>query len=118
MFFAACGVDPFAADEAELRAVLRDVQIDANGLTRDDWLDLILTHTIQPAFPSDRITVIYDYPASQCALAKIRHDDPPVAERFEIYAGTHELANGYHELTDAATQRARFERDNARRLTA
>jgi lysyl-tRNA synthetase class 2 len=115
LFVAACGLDPFGADEAQLRAALRDVQIDAHGLTRDDWLDLILTHTIQPAFPADRITVIYDYPASQCALAKIRDSDPPVAERFEIYVGVHELANGYHELTDAAAQRQRFERDNIRR---
>jgi lysyl-tRNA synthetase class 2 len=48
-------------------------------------------------------------------LAKVRAGDPPVAERFEIYLGSHELANGYHELTDAAEQRARFEQDNARR---
>ena len=115
LFVAACGLDPFRADEAQLRAALRDVQIDAHGLTRDDWLDLVLTHMIQPAFPADRITVIYDYPASQCALAKIRDGDPPVAERFEIYVGVHELANGYHELTDAVTQRQRFERDNIRR---
>ena len=59
-----------------------------------------------------------DWPASQCALAKIRsaHDgEPAVAERFELYLGPLELANGYHELTDAAEQRARFERDLATR---
>ena len=48
-------------------------------------------------------------------LAKIRAGDPPVAERFELYLGACELANGYHELTDATEQRTRFERDNARR---
>jgi lysyl-tRNA synthetase class 2 len=108
-------LDPFTASDAELRQALGDVRLDAQGLSRDDWLDLLLTHRIQPNFPHNRITVVFDYPATQCALAKIRADDPPVAERFELYVGTQELANGYHELTDAAEQRARFVRDNARR---
>ena len=115
LFIATLGLDPFTAQEADFAAALGDVRIDAEGLSRDDWLDLLLTHRIQPLFPPDRITVIGDYPATQCALAKIRADDPPVAERFELYLGTQELANGYHELTDAAEQRARFERDNLRR---
>ena len=115
LFLNALGLDPFAADEASLNVALGGVDIDAQGLSRDDWLDLLLTHRIQPAFPADRITVVYDYPASQCALAKVRAGTPPVAERFEMYVGVHELANGYHELTDAGEQRARFERDNARR---
>ena len=55
--------------------------------------------------------MVRDWPASQCALARIRPGDPPLAERFELYLGHHELANGYHELTDAAEQRQRFERD-------
>ncbi|MGE5168245.1 MAG: EF-P lysine aminoacylase EpmA [Deltaproteobacteria bacterium] len=115
LFHVAIGLDPFAAGNAQLQSALGDVRVDATGLSRDDWLDLLLTHRIQPNFPGDRITVVFDYPASQCALAKIRGGDPPVAERFELYAGTQELANGYHELTDAAEQRARFVRDNARR---
>ncbi|MDE1961804.1 MAG: EF-P lysine aminoacylase GenX [Xanthomonadaceae bacterium] len=115
LFRGALNIDPFAASEAELQHALGDIRVDAAGLTRDDWLDLLLTHRIQPDFPRDRITAVFDYPASQCALAKIRADDPPVAERFELYVGTQELANGYHELTDAAAQRARFVHDNARR---
>jgi lysyl-tRNA synthetase class 2 len=115
LFHEAIGLDPFAAGKAHLHSALDDVRVDATGLSRDDWLDLLLTHRIQPNFPGDRITVVFDYPASQCALAKIRDGDPPVAERFELYVGTQELANGYHELTDAAEQRARFVRDNARR---
>ncbi|MFT3792158.1 MAG: EF-P lysine aminoacylase EpmA [Rudaea sp.] len=115
LFVASLDIDPFAATEAELRAALGEVRIDTEGLDRDDWLDLLLTHRIQPTFPSDRITVVCDYPATQCALAKVRAGDPPVAERFELYLGAQEIANGYHELTDAADQRARFERDNARR---
>ncbi|HST27177.1 MAG TPA: amino acid--tRNA ligase-related protein, partial [Rudaea sp.] len=109
------GLDPLAASEAELRAAIGEVRVDPSGLGRDDWLDLLLTHRIQPDFPSDRITVVFDYPASQCALAKIRAGDPPVAERFELYVGTQELANGYHELTDVAEQRTRFLRNNMRR---
>jgi lysyl-tRNA synthetase class 2 len=110
--FAGLGVDPFDAPIDALRAPLAEFAIDPAGLSRDDWLDLLITHRIQPAFPRDRITVVHDFPASQCALAKIRDG---VAERFELFLGTYELANGYHELTDAAEQRARFESDNARR---
>jgi lysyl-tRNA synthetase class 2 len=115
LFRDAIGIDPFTAGDTELHAALGNVRVDATDLSRDDWLDLLLTHRIQPNFPGDRITVVFDYPASQCALAKIRNGDPPVAERFELYAGTQELANGYHELTDAVEQRMRFVRDNARR---
>jgi elongation factor P--(R)-beta-lysine ligase len=107
------GIDPMHAPIDELRALLADQNIDPAGLTRDDWLDLLITHRLQPAFPRDRITVIHDYPASQCALAKIRPAETPLAERFELYLGPYELANGYHELNDAAEQRGRFERDNA-----
>lgn len=109
------GVDPATADVPQLIAALGEVEIDPEGLDRDDWLDLLMTHRIQPAFPAGRITVVYDYPASQCALARIRPDDPPVAERFELYLGALELANGYHELNDAGEQRRRFIADNARR---
>jgi elongation factor P--(R)-beta-lysine ligase len=109
------GLDPLLAPEERLRAALGDLRIDADGLSRDDWLDLLLTHRLQPGFPRDRITLVYDFPATQCALARIRAGERPVAERFELYLGPHELANGYHELTDASEQRARFERDNARR---
>jgi lysyl-tRNA synthetase class 2 len=104
-------LDPFTADAATLRAALGDIDIDPHGLVRDDWLDLLLTHRLQPSFEPDRLLVVYDYPASQCALARIRAEDPPVAERFEAYLGPLELANGYHELADADEQRARFQRD-------
>ena len=104
------GLDAFTADVATLRAALGDVAIDPSGLTRDDWLDLLMTHRIQPQLRADELLLVYDYPASQCALARIR-DDSGVAERFEAYLGSLELANGYHELIDASEQRARFQRD-------
>ncbi len=111
-------LDPFTADESELRAALGDVEVDPTGLNRDDWLDLLMTHRLQPGFDRGRILVVRDYPASQSALAKIRAgqgDEPAVAERFELYLGALELANGYHELTDVDEQRARFLRDRATR---
>lgn len=113
LFIGAVALDPFLADEAQLRAGLGDVGIVADGLTRDDWLDLLMTHRIQAQFDAGTITVIHDWPASQAALAKIRPGTPPVAERFELYLGAVELANGYHELNDAQEQRQRFERDLA-----
>ena len=110
------GVDPMRDDDATLRAALGPVEIDPAGLDRDDWLDLLMTHRLQPGFPADRLLAIHDYPASQCALARIRGEGAEaVAERFELYLGPVELANGYHELADAEEQGARFARDRARR---
>ena len=115
LFLDELGLDPIHAPIDELRGPLAEYGIGPDGLGRDDWLDLLITHKLQPAFPRDRITVVHDYPASQCALAKIRPGDPPMAERFELFLGRYELANGYHELNDGAEQRRRFERDNAMR---
>lgn len=105
------GLDPLLDEVEMLRNALGDVALDPEGLTRDDWLDLLMTHRLQPAFDADTLLAVHDWPASQAALARVRAGDPPVAERFELYLGPLELANGYHELTDAGEQRARFERD-------
>jgi lysyl-tRNA synthetase class 2 len=109
------GFDPLLAPEEELRSPLQVYGIDPAGLTRDDWLDLLMTHLIQPTIPNNRILLVYDYPASQCALARVRAAEPPVAERFEVFLGPLEIANGYHELNDATEQRRRFDADLARR---
>lgn len=112
LYRASFGFDAFTAPVEHLRVPLSDVAIDAAGLTRDDWLDLLMTHRLQPMFEADRLLFVYDYPATQCALARVRgHGADAVAERFEAYLGKQELANGYHELADAQEQRARFERD-------
>ncbi len=114
-YLSVLGLDPFTASLEALRAALGDVVIDPQGLGRDDWLDLLMTHRIQPGFAEDTITILHDYPASQAALARIRDDGDghPVAERFELYLGPLELANGYHELGDVAEQGARFAHDAA-----
>lgn len=109
------GLDPFEASDEQLRAALGEEMIDPSGLSRDDWLDLLMTHRIQPGFPDDVMTAVHDWPASQAALARIRGGHPPMAERFELYLGSFELANGYHELCDADEQRQRFENDLQRR---
>lgn len=107
------GIDAMTAGIGALRAALGDVEIDPDGLVRDDWLDLLMTHRLQPDFPRDRMLAVFDWPASQCALARLREDPDgtAVAERFELYLGPLELANGYHELRDAHEQGARFDRD-------
>ena len=112
IFLDMLGIDPLHDSVEALRAPLAEFSINPADLERDDWLDLLITHRLQPAFPRDRITVIHDYPASQCALARIRPGEPPLAERFELYLGPYELANGYQELNDAQEQGMRFERDN------
>ena len=107
------GIDPMTAADDELRAALGEVQVDPTGLTRDDWLDLLMTHRLQPGFADDAMIAIHDWPASQCALARLRRGDDgiAVAERFELYLGALEVANGYHELADAVEQGQRFERE-------
>ena len=114
------GIDPLAAPTAELRAAARpDAQLaGALGEDRDAWLDLLLAREIVPRFPARRLTVLHHYPASQAALARRCPDDERVADRFEVFCGPLELANGYHELGDAAEQRARFAGDQARRQRA
>ncbi|MGH8080706.1 MAG: EF-P lysine aminoacylase EpmA [Lysobacter sp.] len=113
LYFERLGLDPLSADEATLRAALGEGLIDPAGLGRDDWLDLLMTHRLQPRFDRDELLAVHDYPASQCALARLREqaDGVRVAERFEMYLGALELANGYHELADASEQGARFDRD-------
>lgn len=81
---------------------------------RDGWLNLLLAECVEPHLGRDRPTFVYDYPASQAALARIRGDGPAaVAERFELYVGGMELCNGYHELTDAAELQSRIRKDAA-----
>jgi len=90
----------------------------------DDWLDWLLTQLVLPAFEKGGFTFLYDYPKSQCALAKIGLNDtavgPPVlvAKRFELFFGEIELANGFHELSDAKEQLQRFEAENQSREQA
>jgi lysyl-tRNA synthetase class 2 len=111
------GLDPMTLPTVELERFARS-RLDVGPLTgdRDLWLDLITSHLLEPRLADLGVCFVYDYPASQAALARLEIvDGVEVARRFEVYVHGVELANGYHELTDAAEQRRRFERDNARR---
>lgn len=120
-WLAHAGVDPFIA---ELPALVRalgqraDPPADAREFDRDGWLDFGMGFVVGPKLGTLAPAFVYDFPASQAALARVRPGEPPVAERFELFWKGQELANGFHELGDAAEQRQRFEADRARRRIA
>ena len=115
------GVDPHAADTEALVSTAKECSIvppaSLSGEDRDGWLDLLLAERVQPHLGHERPVLLYDYPAAQAALAKVRADRPPVAERFELYVSGIELANGYHELLDPAELLRRNDQANAQRLS-
>jgi lysyl-tRNA synthetase class 2 len=118
-------INPHQTTSAECyqAAKLNNIEI-PQGLRQtdevDDWLDWLLTQQILPAFKKDRFTFLYNYPASQCALAKVAKNEQQVsvAKRFELFFGETELANGFHELTDANEQLQRFKKENKARIKA
>ncbi len=116
-FVAHVGVDPHRASAEDLQAAARAHQVNIPAsLTvddRDTWLHLLMAEVVQPQLGIERPLILYDYPASQAALAQVRDGDPPIAERFELYCCGMELANGYHELLDADTLAARQREENA-----
>jgi len=113
------GVDPHTADREVLTAAARSCGVEPPASLsphdRDGWLDLLLVERVQPHLGIGRPVFLYDYPASQAALARVRADTPPVAERFELYVAGIELANGYHELLDPAELSQRNHQANAQR---
>ena len=115
VFLESTGVDPLDADTDELAALADHELRTTIGAERDDWLDWLFATKVAPGLAKDRLTVVRHYPASQAALARLCPDDARVADRFEVFYGDVELANGYVELTDAAEQRRRIEEDNEER---
>lgn len=110
------GIDPLKATNEALMATVKACAIDAPASMspndRDGWLDLLVVERVQPCLGQARPAILYDFPASQAALARVRPDDLPVAERFELYVAGMELANGYHELLDPAVLRERNAQSN------
>ena len=110
-------IDPLTAT-AESMAGAADADADLReslGDDRDAWLDLLLTTHVAPRFSNDGLTVLRHFPATQAALARNCPDDDSVADRFEVFFGPLELANGFVELTDATEQRRRIDVDLEKR---
>jgi lysyl-tRNA synthetase class 2 len=78
-----------------------------------DCFDEVMVTDIEPRLGISRPTFLLDYPAERGALARLRENDPTVAERFELYAGGLELANAFTELTDPGEQRLRFHHEES-----
>lgn len=117
-FLCACGIDPFDAPVSDLASAAgADEDLCSTlGDNRGDWLDLLMTTRVAPSFTTEQLTVVKHYPAAQAALSRICPDDMSVADRFEVFMGAVELANGYVELTDARVQADRIANDQAERL--
>lgn len=121
LFWENLGIDPHRCSMSELRGVAQShhVSIPASYTEddRDGMLELLLGELLEPNLGRERPVILYDYPGTQAALATIRLDDgDPVAERFELYVDGWELANGYHELRDVDSLRARNGQNNQRRV--
>ncbi len=121
VFLRIADIDPFEADAGDISAALESrgvVVPDGLEEAREALLDLLLSTVIEPSLDPERPVFVYDFPPWQAALARLRAGTPAVAERFELFLGGLELANGFHELADPREQRARFEEDLARRAAA
>ncbi|OOR98346.1 elongation factor P lysine(34) lysyltransferase [Haemophilus paracuniculus] len=110
------GLDPLSATKAQLveKARKHGLQCDDEE-NRDTLLQFLFSEVVEREIGKERPTAVYHFPATQAALAQISSEDHRVAERFEFYYKGLELANGFHELSDAKEQIRRFEQDNVQR---
>ena len=122
------GIDPFTLPESQLSELAEEktgfapAKENSLALSRDDYLNLLLSSCIEPHLgfaknSAPELCFLSGYPASQASLAKLTQDEhgQTVAERFELYIQGLEMANGYFELTDAQEQARRFQQDNRQR---
>jgi lysyl-tRNA synthetase class 2 len=115
VFLRHCGLDPLAAEISDFREFAESIgDSSAASLCGDDhrlWQEYLFSARVQPQLGKSGLCCVYDYPANQCALARLRSDDARLAERVEVFYQGLELANGFRELGSADEQRERFHRD-------
>jgi len=112
-------IDPLSASLSDLKKLCEIhgfENIAKDEEDKDTLLQLLFSMIVEPTIGQEQPCFIYDFPASQAALAKINQKNPKVADRFELYFKNMELANGFNELTDANEQLKRFESDNQKRI--
>lgn len=119
VFESCTGLNPHHADLKLLCEKAKYYGLETDTVDRGLLLDFIFSQSIAPALSGDKAVILFDFPACQASLARIRNDENPVAERFELFIDGVEIANGFHELCDANEQMSRFKEDNRkRRITA
>lgn len=121
LFLNSLDLDPIEASIESLRAHCDRIDRSLTtsiGHDRDQLLDALMSHFIQPSLGQACPLIVKNYPLSQAALARVVDDDPQCAARFELFFGGVELANGYDELLDADQLVERFRKSNARRQQA
>ena len=112
LFLQTLDIDPLAIPDQDLIAFARSkIRIDDMNFTREDWLQLLMSHCIEPYVGQSKPLLVFDFPAAQAALARISREDPRCAHRFEVYYQGLELANGFYELNDKSEQLQRFKLD-------
>jgi lysyl-tRNA synthetase class 2 len=118
LFLNTLNIDPITAQSDQLKNIAAHNNIHLSesfdNVDKDTWLDILMTHLLEPVVGKTKPTFIYNYPASQAALAKI-NPDKTTAQRFEVYYQGMELSNGYYELLDPDELEKRFHEDNALR---
>ncbi|MGK0298081.1 MAG: lysyl-tRNA synthetase class 2 [Gammaproteobacteria bacterium] len=116
VFESITGLNPHTAETKKLYDTAVDNGLHQSKSNRRSLLDFLFSHCITPELKGKNPIFIYDFPVCQAALARIRNDDPPVAERFELFIDGLEIANGFHELCDAKEQLTRFQDENMMRI--
>ena len=113
-FLTFTGIDPLTISYTELVAFASQKLGELpSDLLFDNYLTLLFSECVEPQFEADKLTFVFDFPGAQSALAKVREvNGHLVANRFEVYSGGIELANGFYELTDAEEQLQRFKAEN------